>query len=479
MPAGALLVGAFEPFGYWPLSIIALAVLFYLWRRSSPRQAFYQGLAFGYGLFGIGVSWVYVSLHTYGGMPLWMGGIAVLGFAGLLALFVAAVGYLAALLFDAGSPMRVVIIPFIWVLLEWVRSWILTGFPWLELGYSQTTSWLFGWAPLGGVYLCSFLVALLAALLVLGTSHRNYRRTSALWVALIVALSWAVDGLRWSTSSGQTLMVGIVQANIPIENKWSPDLRDQAVAKHVSLSNQLQQQNDIDLLIWPETALPLYQQQIDESYWSSMQLHNTALLTGLLDAPQPGKIYNAATLVCQGEQQIYRKRHLVPFGEYMPLRFLFGWVLEYLQLPMSDFSAWEGQQALSCGANMKIGLSICYEDAFASEMRRQVGDSTLLVNISEDAWFGDSFAPHQRLQMAQMRARELARPMIRSANTGPSAFINELGEVLIKTEQFEVHHILHAVRPQTGETPYKLFGNWVVWLAMATIGLSWNRSRRR
>jgi len=170
-------------------------------------------------------------------------------------------------------------------------------------------------------------------------------------------------------------------------------------------------------------------------------------------------------LTCGAQRQLYRKRHLVPFGEYLPLRFLFNWVLDYLQLPMSDSAAWQGQQRLECGENIKIGLSICYEDAFAAEYRAYVGDATLLVNISEDAWFGDSLAPHQRLQMAQMRARELSRPLVRSANSGPSVVIDERGRILAVTPQFEVQTINYKVQPQTGDTPFKRFGNWVIWFS--------------
>ncbi len=475
---GALMVTAFAPFGYWPVAVISLAVLFSIWNESSARQAFYVGLAFGFGLFGVGVSWVYVSLHNYGGMPFWMGAIAVLGFTGLLALFIASTGYLAARLFASGSPMRVLMFPVFWLILEWTRSWILTGFPWLELGYSQTGSWLFGWAPIGGVYLCSFLLALTAALMVLGGGNRHFRFVSIVGICLIAISSWGVDQLRWSTATARSLQVGVVQASVPIQNKWQPEFRDQAIAKYVSLSSQLQRSANIDLLVWPETAMPLYQQQIESAYWSTILPDHTALITGLVDAPAADEVYNAATLVCRGEQQMYRKRHLVPFGEYLPLRFLFNWVLEYLQLPMSDFSAWQGNQPLNCGEHINVALSICYEDAFASEMREHMGNATLLVNISEDAWFGDSFAPHQRLQMAQMRARELSRPMLRSANTGPSAVINEMGEVLIKTAQFEVETIHFAVQPQAGDTPYSRFGNWIVWLTMFIAGLASVRSLR-
>ena len=193
-------------------------------------------------------------------------------------------------------------------------------------------------------------------------------------------------------------------------------------------------------------------------------------MTGLLDSSGTDqKVFNAATLACDGQTQLYRKRHLVPFGEYLPLRFLFNWVLEYLEFPMSDFASWQGQQALGCGESIKIGLSICYEDAFAAEYREHLGDATILVNISEDAWFGDSFAPHQRTQMAQMRARELARPMVRSSNPGPSFVIDHTGEIKIISDQYQVATFVEKVQPHTGDTLFKRFGNWIIYLSFLLV----------
>ena len=464
--AGALLVTAFQPFAWWPLAFACLAFLFYQWQNLSPGQCFWTGLAFGSGLFLSGVSWVYVSLHTYGGMPLWMGSIAVLGFSTVLALVIALPGYLAARLFPPGSWLRVASFPLLWVVFEWVRSWLLTGFPWLELGYSQTPGWLFALAPIGGVYLVSLMVATVACILVGLLQLNRYRLHLSASLALLLAFAWGAQKISWSENTGGAIQAGIVQANVAIEEKWLAGRRDTIIDQLAELSRALNAEHQLDLLVWPETALPIYQQQTNADFWQSIVPEGVALVTGLLDSPTPSETYNAASVLCGGRQLIYRKRHLVPFGEYLPLRFIFNWVLEYLQLPMSDLSAWPGKQVLDCGDSLNIGLSICYEDAFASELRDHAGDASLLVNISEDGWFGDSFAPHQRLQMAQMRARELSRPMLRSANTGPSAIIDHHGRVVASTQQFQVDTLVQQVRPQTGETLYKRFGNWVVWLAL-------------
>lgn len=467
--AGALMVAAFAPLEWAPLAFPCVAILFYCCRNESAKNCFFYGLAFGYGLFGAGVSWVYVSLHTYGGMPLWMGSIAVLGFAGILAIFIGFTGYAAARMVPGGGMPRLLALVGFWLVFEWTRSWILTGFPWLELGYTQTPTWLFALAPLGGVYLVSFAVLAIAVCL-LGVLFFPRKQISVMGLLIIVAVAWFAERLSWSEPLGEPLTIGLVQPNVPINNKWQAQYRDQVIARLRAMSHELNNQpglqSAVDLVVWPETALPLYYQQTDADFWRALLPADTAVLTGIADGPSVDEAYNAAVLSCDGEQQIYRKRHLVPFGEYLPLRFLFNWVLVYLDLPMSDFSSWSGQQSLRCEGGINIALSICYEDAFASEMRDYVGDASLLVNISEDAWFGDSLAPHQRLQMAQMRARELSRPLVRSANTGPSVVIDHHGDVLARSGQFTAVSLVHSVQPHTGETPYKKYGNWIIWLAM-------------
>ncbi len=478
--AGALSVLSFAPFNYYCLPFISLAVLFYLWQDATPKFSFILGYAFGMGLFCVGVSWVYISLSTYGGMPLWMGSIAVLGFASLPALTIACAGVASAMLVPNGGSARLWLMPVFWVIGEWTKSWFLTGFPWLDFGYTQTLSWLFSFAPIGGVYLISVIIAICSVCFVLVVVHRKLVLPLVCILSVIGLSAWT-NTLQWSTPAGQPINIGIVQGNVPIERKWQAGYRDRVISELSALSQQMNAEQATDLIVWPETALPLTMQQTDAAFWRSITPTGTALLSGVIDSPSLSdstnaslyESYNAAVLQCGeqdgAKQQIYRKRHLVPFGEFLPLRFLFNWVLEYLEFPMSDFSSWQGQQDLSCSDKINVGLSICYEDAFAAEVRDHVGSASVLVNISEDAWFGDSFAPHQRLQMGQMRARELSRPMVRSANSGPSAFLNAQGEVLKKTAQFETATLTQTIQPQTGDTLFKRFGNWVIYLCWLLI----------
>ena len=477
--SGAFTVLSYEPFAWYGVVFISLAILcFLLQRATSKLKAFLLGTAYGLGLFTVGVSWVYVSLSTYGGMPLWMGIIAVLLFSSALATYIGLVGVLQIIIMPKPGAIRLIVIPPCWVTFEWLKGWLFTGFPWLDIGYTQTPSWFFALAPLGGVYLISFVVISVACLLVLSCLSQR-RWLSILSIVALFSCSYALSFVEWSKDDGRALNVAIIQANIPINLKWQATHRDEHIALYSSMSEQLNQTTNVDLFVWPETAIPVYLQQTDEEFWRSIVPVGSALLTGLMDAPAHEEVYNAATLWCEGEQQTYRKQHLVPFGEYLPLRFLFNWVLEYLQLPMSDFSIGSDSQPMQCSDGINISLSICYEDAFGAEWRRNVGDATLLVNISEDAWFGNSLAPHQRQQMAQMRARELSKPLVRSANTGPSVVISQKGRVMAKTDQFKAQTLTYMVQPQVGDTWYKVFGNWAVYCAFVYLLVVFLMVRRR
>ena len=466
---GAVSVLAFAPFDFPLVVFVCLSGLFYLSKDRSPRQAFRYGFFFGLGQYLFGVSWVYVSLATYGGMPFWMGSVAVLGFAAIMALFVALTNYLANVLAKGDFNRYLVLLPFSWAVFEWSKSWVLSGFPWLDIGYTQTQTWLFSWAPLGGLYLVTFLtVALSCALVYIFLSR------SIVVMSLILSLvlgSFFINRVAWTSPDGEPTRIGIVQANIAIEGKWSNENQSRAISKYQTLSAKLADSSKSSLIVWPETALPLYATQTDRAFWQTVAPDGVNILTGLLDYDGVNS-YNSAALNCFSDRsnpQLYRKRHLVPFGEYQPLAFLFSWVFEYLQLPMSDFKGWQGAQSLQCENGVKIGLSICYEDAFSNEYREHLADASILVNISEDAWFGDSFAPHQRRQMAQMRARELGRPMVRAANSGPSLFVNEFGQVMRSTQQFVEAIDSFDIQPMKGRTPFMAFGSWIVWLSILVL----------
>lgn len=438
-----------------------MSVLVWLWWDAAPGRAARLGFVYGIGLFGAGVSWVYVSIHVYGHMPPWMAVLVVIVFVSVLSLYPALVGWLHRRFAGPGLAGAVAGLPAAWALGEWVRSWAFSGFPWLSLGYSQVDSWLGGWSAVLGVYGVSWLVMLTAVLLVAAFRNAGPWRWSAL---AVVGAAWlgglGLGQVRWADPEGAALDIALVQGNISLDRKWDADQRPQILNRYLTLSNNLE---DRDLVVWPEAALPYFIHEVDDRIWHSMRRHPADFVLGLLEQRTDGRsvrTYNSVVVITGSDPRIYRKSHLVPFGEYLPLKPLFGWVVDYLRIPMSDFNAWEGaDQGPLPAAGARLGITVCYEDAFPEETAKPLPEAGLLVNVSEDAWFGDSLAPHQRIQMARMRALETARPMLRAANTGVSAIVDHQGRVTASSKQFEPTVVKGTVQPMQGTTPYVRWGN--------------------
>lgn len=476
--AGAAYALGFAPFpaGPW-VAPLALGVLFYSWLDASYKAAFRRGLLFGIGAFATGVSWVYVSLHDYGQMPAGLALISVAGLVVFLSLYPAAAGVLQAFARPLRDPARLlVVMPCCWVLLDWLRGWLFSGFPWLSIGYSQIDGWVRGFAPFVGVYGVSLAAAVLSGVAVALVKTGGRGRWLIVPVSIgIVGGGWAAGRIDHAYPAGDPIKVALVQQNVPLARKWLPNAVDAIADDYLEASHG----SRADLIIWPEAAIPNYLDQIDRRYLESLRAHPADFLIGVLERRRVnGEIayYNSALGIAGERFAIYRKQHLVPFGEFLPLRPLFAWVLEFLDIPMSDFTAWTPSQTPMSLATTPMAVSICYEDAFADELRRAAANAQVLVNISEDAWFGDSLAPHQRLQMARMRALENARPLARVSNTGLSGVIDHNGEVRALSEQFKAQVLESDVQPVNGLTPYTRYGNQpVVVLLMLLLGISFAR----
>jgi apolipoprotein N-acyltransferase len=490
--AGAALPLAFAPFGLFPLAYIAPAMLFLLWREGSAARAAWRGFLFGLGLFGIGVSWVYVSLHDFGHMPAPLAALATLLLVAGLALYPALLGFVQARWLDAqgranaagagcaGAADRqrpthvVLVLPALWVLFEWIRGWFLTGFPWLNLGYSQSDTWLAGYAPWLGVYGVSLVVAIASGLLAqsLQAPEKFLRRYLPALLAIFLS-GWLAGEIEWTEPAGAPLPVALVQGNVPLELKWQPAYRGAILERYRSLSAQA---GDARLIVWPEAAIPARLDEIDPGYLADLKQRNADFLIGVIERDNGTRSYYNSVMALGRDDRscascardtgaslhgagIYRKQHLVPFGEFLPFPGLFRWLLDSLRIPMSDFSTGAANQPLLTAAGQKIGVSVCYEDAFGEEVIRQLPAATLLANVSEDAWFGDSLAPHQRIQMARLRALESGRPMLRAANTGPSVVIDHRGAVAARSPQFQTFVLRAPVEPRQGATPYVRGGN--------------------
>ncbi|KPK40912.1 MAG: hypothetical protein AMJ69_00670 [Gammaproteobacteria bacterium SG8_47] len=475
--AGAALPLAFAPFRLYPLSLLLPAVLFWLWQGASPRRAAHLGYWFGFGMFAVGVSWVYVAIHVYGYTSAPIAGLLTLVFVAGMALFYAFQGYLSGwLLARVGNGFVgvVVVLPATWVLVEWVRSWFLTGFPWLSLGYSQLATPLLGVAPWFGVFAVSWACALTAGAALLFAQQRGRVRLAALVLLLGV---WLVAGtagtVNWSAPVGDAIKVSVIQGNVPQLTKWDGDMIAAGLARYADLTRS--EWDYADLIVWPENALTLFYHQVEADYINPLaqqaQEHGVDLVFGVPILERDSGRYYATLSVIGNAAGAYRKRHLVPFGEYVPLENVLRGLIGFFDLPMSDFSPGPAQQPLLRAAGQPLAVSVCYEDAFGNELIRALPDATLLLNGSNNAWYGDSLAPHQHLEISRMRSVETQRDAIRATTNGISALIDYRGDLLATSAQFESAVLRGSVQPRSGATPYVRWGDWPVVIATLVLVL--------
>ena len=479
--AGIVTVGGFAPFNLYPLAILGLAVLFWQWHHaSSVRASFLTGFVYGLGLFGAGVNWIFISLHQYGGMAAWLAGLATFLFCALLALFPAGAGAIFARLRSRPSAL-IWLAPALWVLLEWIRGWIFTGFPWLAVGYSQVPrSPLAAYAPLAGVYGVSYLSALLATLLVWSWVHRQ-QRTQIGWglggAALLIVIGLGLRLPTWTTPTGQTSSVALVQGNIAQEMKWQPE----KIADTLALYARLIAEHPAQLVILPETALPVFENALPQAYREYLvqqgRKNQGDIVAGLPTGSMDAAYYNSVLSFGSAPTQAYHKFHLVPFGEYIPMKAVWGWIIEVLHIPLSDFARGSTTQRPLKIGGQAVAMNICYEDVFGEEIIRQLPEAGVLANVSNVAWFGDSLALWQHGQISQMRALETGRMMLRATNTGLTALIDAEGEMLAHLPPFTQGVLRGTVTGYTGTTPYVRWGNAPV-LLVCWGSLAWVILRR-
>ncbi|MBI1174904.1 MAG: apolipoprotein N-acyltransferase [Sideroxydans sp.] len=465
--SGLLAVLGFSPFGVFPLTVLALAVLFSQWQGAqSARQAARMGFQFGLGLFAFGVGWIYVALHDYGNMHFLLALAATLLFAALLALFPALAGYVQARLRVSGRLQLLLAMPACWVLGEWLRGTLFTGFPWLAFGYSQAAaSPLAGYAPLLGVYGVSLMVALSAALLAL-LARARWSREGQLALAALLLL-WVggalLRNIEWTQPQGAPVKVALLQGNVPQDIKFD----EGRLVGTLELYRRMIQQSDAQLIVLPETALPLLRHELPESYADIVSRHARAnggdVLIGAFERDENRLYYNSVFTLGVAPGQSYRKNHLVPFGEFIPLRPVLGWFInEVLDIPMGDLTSGGRAQLPLNVAGQKVAVDICYEDVFGEEIIRALPAATLLVNATNDAWYGDSYAAMQHNQIAQMRALETGRMMLRATNTGVTSVIGTDGRIRQMLPQHEEGTLTAEVQGYAGSTPYVRCGNATV-----------------
>jgi len=469
-PAGlALAAGAASLLGYSPVDLfaawlVAAAVLVHLWiQADSPRAAAWYGFWFGMGLFGAGVSWVYVSIHRFGGMAAPIAIVTTLGFCAFLALFPALAGWLQARWRVSDTIRACVIIPATWTFAEWVRGWLLTGFPWLAPGYVAIDSPLAGFAPLAGLHAVTLVTLACAGLLWCIVRRRPRWPALAALVALFAA-GGVLRTVEWTVSAGTPVTASLLQGNIPQEIKFSVD----RYAHMLETYARLAEASRARLIVLPETAVPRYLDRVDPRYLARLEAlarrNEGDLLLGVPTRSASGNAYNSVVSLGSSPRQFYHKVHLVPFGEFVPPGF--GWIVRVLSIPMSDFSTGANGQSALVVAGQRLAVNICYEDAFPEEIARRAANATLLVNVSNVAWFGDSLAPAQHLQIARMRSLETGRATLTTANTGITAAIDRDGRVLARLPQFVEGKLELAAPVYTGMTPYAAAGDMLALVAV-------------
>jgi len=459
---GALIPVSFAPFNTWSsvfsyLIFFPLAVFLYQVLHSrSAKEAFYKGLFFGIGLFTMGVSWLYVAIHDFGAAHWSLAGLFTGGFIVFMALYYALFSWTVY-----KKRLTLFYLPVLWVFLEWLRGWLFTGFPWILVGYPMIETPLAGFAPITGIYGLSLLVVLIAALLI----ARIKPLISLGSIAVIFICGALLGQISWSEPQGKPLSVALIQGNVNQVVKWQRWQLEKTKQLYISMSKDQWQDND--LLVWPENAIPTFYHNLASGFYHNLELQakrtQTEFITGLpMYDEQTEQYYNSMINLGGKESGHYYKTHLVPFGEYVPLASLLRSLMYFFNMPMSGFSSGASDQPPLSIKGHKAVVSLCYEDVFPQDILQYIPESQLLINLSNNGWYGDSFAPHQHLEMARMRALETSRELIRSTTSGISALIDSKGRVMVQGPQFESAVINGKVQPRTGTTPYVCWGNYPI-----------------
>lgn len=484
LAAGALTTLAFAPFDFVWLVFFTSASALYYWNTLPLKQAVISAWLFGLGLQCTGVSWIFHSLHTHGSAPAVFAALLIFLLCCYLSLYVALAVYVVNRFLPTNPVSRLLLFyPSAWIVFEWLQGYIMTGFSWMQLGYTQIDFPLSGFAPILGNHAVGGLVVLCAGSLVLLFNYgREKQYRQGLIVMLPVFLLWftasLLKAIDWTQVDGEPIRVSVIQGNIKQKDKWRPQMKQSTMDLYRNLSLA---QKDVDLFVWPETAVPDYRHRAApfiSQLRADMEQRDADLLFGIFVKNDENRSLNSVLSV-KGE--VYNKRHLVPLGEFIPLRFLIEFFNKFVKIPMSDIASGDEEQVLITAAGVPLGLSICFEEAFARDVIKDLPEAKLLVNVSNDAWFEDSHEPHQHHAIARMRALEAGRYMIRSTNTGITSFIGPHGDVIKQLPQFEIGVLNAEVQPLAGATPFVRWGDALI-VALSSLVLlafaAWNAKYR-
>ena len=481
---GCLTTLAFAPFGWSLLLPLVLLPFLYVCLTNSPRDSGKHGFWFGVGLFLTGTYWIYISVAIFGQAPVWLAIFLMLGLVLFMSAYLWLTGWAISRLTRGEPWLLLAVAPAAWVIIEWARGWLLTGFPWMALGYSQIDSPLAGWAPVLGVYGVSAMLVLSTAAILVALVTRGRQQIIAAGLVLLPLIGGGVlKTIDWTQPTGEVLTATIVQGGVSQDRKWLREEFEPTLEFYRGTTRGLA---DSDLVVWPEVAIPALDDSV-ESYIRGLEsdanmLQQTivfGILERVTERTLKPRVHNAVMGVNGSERRSYRKRHLVPFGEYFPVPASVREWMRMMNLPHNDLSPGDDVQPLiETHTGIKLAIAICYEDAYGTEQLYALPEAGLLINVSNDAWFGDSIAPHQHLQIARMRSLEVGRYTVRSTNTGISAFIDPNGKLLEVGPQFQPVTMTREIETHRGATPYVGVGNWAILIiCFGIVGGLWLRGR--
>ncbi|MFV0576119.1 MAG: apolipoprotein N-acyltransferase [Vibrio sp.] len=471
---GAATTLAFAPFAYWPIAILSPFILLLLLNNQSTKAGFWIAFAWGLGQFGTGINWVHVSIDTFGGMPKIASVTLMSLLVAYLALYPALFGGLLNRFFKQTNARRILIAaPIIWLLTDWLRGWVMTGFPWLWLGYSQIDSPLNAFAPISGVESITLIIWLIAGSAALIVLQRKWQ-----FIALPVVIFAAAFGLnkvQWvKLDPSTTTSFALIQGNISQKLKWLPSHRLPTLMKYSDLTRD---NWGTDIIIWPEAAIPALESALP-AFLTAMDKEareqDSALITGVLMQNEMGQFYNNVLTIGKDDGQDgynyntakrYSKHHLLPFGEFVPFGDLLRPIAPFFNLPMSSFQRGDFVQPNITAHGRKLVVALCYEIIFSEQVRQNTTDNTdFILTLSNDAWFGHSIGPIQHMEIARMRALELGKPLIRATNNGVTAVTDYQGKIIKQVPQFETAVLKAEVTSTSGSTPYRTLGSWLLYL---------------
>lgn len=483
--AGAASVFSFAPFGWWPLQVLALAFLFYqVGMDTNIKRSTLIGWAFGFGWSVAGMHWLYITMNRFGHIPGPMAVAAVCLLGAYMGLFSAlATGVSTWLRRRWSLPVMsflLLVLPFSWGLSEWMRGWVMTGFPWVASGYAHNASPLAGYAPLVGVYGIGVIVAVCASCIVMLTQRARW--TGAGLLAATMAAGFGLTFIAWTQPQGQPITVRLLQGNVPQQQKFDPE----HLVRTLDLYHAMVTEAPADLIALPETAIVRLPQFLPPGYLDALKDYSARtgshLLFGIPLSDGPDQYANSvAGFSPSGQGYRFDKAHLVPFGEFVPAGF--RWFVDMMKIPLGDMTRGADVQAPFAVKDQLVLPNVCYEDVFGEEialqLRSMARPATMLLNVSNLAWFGESVAIPQHLQISQMRSIETGRPMLRATNSGATAVIDGRGKIVQALPNYTRGTLAVTVQGTGGMTPFIHLGNYsMLMLAALAFAAAWISGRK-